>query len=351
MKIAFGICSLGIGHATRCAPIMRKLSDEGHEITVISHGSALALLKKEFPHFKFIDLLDFPVQYPQKAHQFIPYFLANSRKIVSSMIEGHREFLKIHEREKFDLILSDSRFDIFHRKVPSYLLIHQLRIMIKLKLLREGTLFYNSYISKFFRKILVPDFPQNSLSGEMSHNLRWIAPEKIVYIGPLTSFRKLNRQRDIDILVSISGPEPQRTLFEKKVLEQVENLDGKIVITLGKPDSRSNKKGNAEIHGYLKFEEREDIMNRAKVLISRSGYSTIMDMYTIGGKMGFVPTPGQPEQEYLAEHLSSRGIAPYCTQDEFDLRNLVNAAKEYRGFEGGYDVRKTLDKIWSVIFE
>ncbi len=349
MKIALGVCSLGIGHATRSAPVIRKLVEEGHEVVVISHGRALSLLKREFPGLKFYDMEDYPIRYTQKAHQFIPLFLKDSRRIIKTMLETHRKFLEIDSRENFDIIISDSRYDVFNRFKPSYLIIHQLRIMLKSAVLRGGTMFYNSYMTKFFTKILVPDFPDGRLSGEMARNLRFIPEEKIEYIGPLSSFRNLKLNRDIDVLISISGPEPQRSIFEDIVLKQVDSLDGKVVVTLGRPEGDRSVESSAEIHYYLPADKREEIMNRAKLIVSRSGYSTIMDMYVIGGKAGFVPTPGQPEQRYLAKYLASQGVAPWMDQEELDLKKLVDLAGNYQGFKGGYDPDESVRKVLEVV--
>ncbi len=350
MKIAFGVCSLGIGHATRSMPVIKKLIEEGHEVVLVSHGRSLALLKHEFPELKSYDLEDYPIRYTEKAHQFFPYMLVNTRKILKNMINAHAEFLRIDSKENFDLIISDSRYDVFNRFKPSYLIIHQLRIMLKMAILRGGTMFYNHYMTKFFTKILVPDFEDESLTGEMAHNLRFIDESKVEYIGVLSPFRHLGLERDIDLLISISGPEPQRTIFENKIMSEIDSLSGKVVVTLGKPEKIEKKSENVEIYTYLSSEEREKIMNRAKVLISRSGYSTIMDMYVIGGKAAFVPTPGQPEQKYLAKYLQDRGISGYMEQDEMNLQELIDMAKRYRGFEGNYDVDKSVSRILEVVF-
>ncbi len=350
MKIAFGICSLGIGHVTRSLPLIKKLEEEGHEIVLVSYGRAAQMLRKEMGHLKLYQIPDFPIQYPEKAHQFIPYFFMHSNKILSTMLGSHREFVNLHERENFDLIISDSRFDVFHRNVPSFLIIHQLRIMVPLKLLRFGITIYNRYITRFFKRILVPDFRENSLSGEMSHNLRMMEKDKIEYIGPLSPFRHRNMKRDIDVLISISGPEPQRSIFEKRVFESLDSIEGNVVVTLGRPED-GEKRNDVRIFPYLSMEKREEIMNRSKIVISRSGYSTIMDLYVIGGKAMFVPTPGQPEQEYLARYLENTGIAGYTTQDKINLEDMVERAKNYRGFKGNYDVSKSVENAMRVIFQ
>ncbi len=349
MKIGFGVCSLGIGHATRSFPVIRKLQEEGHELVIISHGRALEALKAEFPDMRFYDLEDYPIRYTEKAHQFFPYIFANSRKIVRSMLENHREFLRIDAKENFDIIISDSRYDVFNRFKPSYIIIHQLRIMLRLAFLRGGAMLYNSYMSKFFRKIIVPDFRENGLSGEMSHNIRFIEPSQIEYVGILSPFRPRELPRDIDALISISGPEPQRTIFENKIMEQLDAVDGKIVVTLGRPEKLESHSEKKRIYSYVDFKTREELMNRAKLIISRSGYSTIMDMYVTGGRGAFVPTPGQPEQRYLAKYLHSRGLFGYMEQESMSLPELIDMAKKMKGFEGGYSVEKSVNRVLEVV--
>ena len=348
MKIAFGICSLGIGHATRSFPIIKDMIKKENEVVIISHGRALSLLKKEFPNLKFYDIPDYPIKYTEKAHQFIPYMLANSSKIIKNMLKSHKFFLDIDKRENFDLIISDSRYDVFNYHKDSYLIIHQLRIMLKMAFLRGGTMFYNSYLSKYFKKILVPDFEENSLSGELSHNLKFINKDKIEYIGPLSPFKRVSMKKDLDLLISISGPEPQRTIFEKKVMKEIGNMEGNIVITLGRPEVERREE-KLKIYPYLSFKRREEIMNRSKLIISRPGYSTIMDLYFIGGKAMFIPTPGQPEQEYLARYMKRRKIAGFMSQDNMDIEKMIKESENYEGFRGEYEIRKTLNRFWSVV--
>ncbi len=349
MKIGFGVCSLGIGHATRSIPLIKKLVEEGNEVVLISYGRALELLQQEFPELRSYVLEDFPIQYPERAHQFIPYFFSKSNKIMRSMIKGHKQFLKIQEKENFDILISDSRYDVFHRDRPSFLIIHQLRIMVPMRFLREMTLLYNAYMSKYFTKILIPDFEHEPLSGDMSHNFGMISKNRVEYIGPLSSFQKRELPRDIDALISISGPEPQRTIFEKLVLQQLSELDGNIVVTLGKPESGEDCNGH--IYSYVSREKREELMNRSKLVISRSGYSTIMDLYAIGGKAMFIPTPGQPEQEYLARYLEERKISGFMPQENLDLKKLMERAKYYKGFKGNYDINRSVENFVRVISE
>lgn len=346
MKIAYGICSLGLGHASRSLPLIKELVKEGHDVTVIAHGRSKNYLERSIDDINIIDLPDYPIEYTKTRASFLPNIILKSPAIISSFIEEHEEFVKLQNKYNFNLIISDNRYGIFHQHVPSYIITHQLRLMnpYGLKLLEGLGMIYNSYVSKFFNKILVPDFDENSLSGNLSHNLKFIEKSKIHYIGPLSNFRKLDIKKDIDLLITISGPEPQRTIFENIIIKQIKDFDGKYVIVLGRPDKNEN---NGNILSFASQEEMEKLYNRAKVILSRSGYSTIMDIFYTGGRAFFVPTPAQPEQEYLAEYLHEKGISGYSTQEEFML-SLINT-ESYSGFDGGYSIEKTVKRFMDEV--
>ncbi|MGC8619290.1 MAG: glycosyltransferase family protein [Thermoplasmata archaeon] len=346
MKVAFAVCSLGLGHASRSLPLINALIKEGNEVTVIAHGRSKNYIEKSLENINIIDLPDYPLEYTKTRASFFPNIILKSPAIVSSFIEEHKEFLNLQKKHNFDLIISDNRYGIFDPNVPSYIITHQLRIMnpFRIRTLETLSMVYNNYVSKFFRKIFVPDFEDNSLSGNLSHEIKFIEKNKIKYIGPLSNFRKLDMPKDIDILFTISGPEPQRTIFEEIILREIKKFDGKYYIVLGRPDKNKN---DGNIISFASHEEMEKLYNRAKIIISRSGYSTIMDIFYIGGKAFFIPTPSQPEQEYLAEYLYNKNVSGYSKQEEFEL-NLITT-ENFTGFDGGYNkedsVKKFMDEV------
>ena len=151
-------------------------------------------------------------------------------------------------------------------------------------------------------------------------------------------------------MISISGPEPQRTLLENKLLSQIDNLTGKIVVTLGKIEKQDilNKK-NIQTYSFLTKEKRIDFLNRTKLVISRSGYSTIMDLAVIGIKALMIPTPGQVEQEYLGQYHNKKGTFYSVSQDNINLQKDIELAKLTTGITRKCDVKKTVENIMGVI--
>jgi UDP-N-acetylglucosamine transferase subunit ALG13 len=214
----------------------------------------------------------------------------------------------------------------------------------------RGSEIFNLFFFKRFAAVIIPDYRDDNLSGDLSHNLKRIDENKIHYVGVLSDFKKKKEKKDIDFLISISGPEPQRTMLEEKLVSQVSDLKGKIIITLGKTEKKDkfNKK-NIETYSFLSKEKREDFLNRSKLVISRSGYSTIMDLAIIGSKALMTPTPGQVEQEYLGQYHNKKGTFYSVNQNKINLKKDVEIAKKRSGIKRKCDVDKSVENIINVI--
>jgi len=217
-------------------------------------------------------------------------------------------------------------------------------------MLETGSEIFNLFFFKRFRGVIVPDYNEDDLSGDLSHNLKKIDEKKIHYVGALSDFKKKETKKDIDYLISISGPEPQRTMLEKKLLSQVDQLEGNIVMTLGKTEEAGKiSRENIKVYSFLTKEKREDFLNRTKLVVSRSGYSTIMDLALTGTKALMTPTPGQIEQEYLSQYHNEKGTFHSVNQNNINLATDVKKAKETTGIKRDCSVEKTVENIINVL--
>ena len=355
MKVLYGICSWGLGHATRSLPIMRRLIKEGAELTIIAHGHSLEFLKKELEqeNIKYFDVKDYPIPVSETRGELIAKSIIYWPKFMRRMDRAIKFVTKLSEEEKFDVIVSDGRYDIYSRRIPSYMITHQVRILtpFRLRALEFGSEIFNLFFLKRFRKFLVPDYEENDLSGKLSHNLKLIKKNRLSYIGVLSDFRKRDVIKDIDYLFSLSGPEPQRGILERILLEQAKDLDGRIVFTLGKPDKQEvRKEGNIDIYSIVNKEKREELMNRANLIISRSGYSTIMDLAVIKTKALMIPTPGQVEQEYLAEYHNRKGTFYSVKQEQLQLVEDTKKAQHTTGIKRECNVEKTVERVMEILY-
>ncbi len=351
MKILFSLCSWGLGHATRSLPIIRRLVKDSHEVTIYTSGRGLALLKSELKDScRFITSTPYPSPYSDKVG-FALRFLVTAPKILNIIKEEHNDVSKIVKENKIDLIISDSRFGSYSSSVPSYLIFHQLRFIAPLRLLPAEmvTELYNCKLQDRFEKIVVPDYIENSLSGDLSHNLRYYKPEKVEYIGILSDFEHIDVKPDIDYLFSISGPEPTRTILEKKIFSELHLLKGNIAVALGKPGKFTKEvTGNTVIYSYLEKARRDELMNRAKIVVSRSGYTTIMDVAEINKKALFIPTPGQTEQVYLGNYLEKVDFFHSVKQRKLRLDKDVQDAFKYKGFNPPWKTKDSVERFLKI---
>ena len=354
MRIVYAVCSWGLGHATRSLPVIRKLINENNELTIISHDRSLNLLKKELgPDVEYIELKDYPMLLSENSRQFMAKSMVYWPQFIGRLIKGNQSLLKILKQKKYDVIISDGRYDIYSKKIPSFFISHMMRILnpLRIKMFERGSEIFNLFFFKRFAGVLIPDYRgENNLSGDLSHNLHRIDENKLHYVGVLSDFKKKNIKKDIDYLISITGPEPQRSILEKKLLTQATNLEGKIVATLGKTETKNTVKNkNIEIHTFMTKKERENILNRSKLIVSRSGYSTILDLAVIGAKALMTPTPGQTEQEYLAEYHNSKNTFYSVNQNKIDLTVDIEKAKKTTGITWECNVDKSVENIMNII--
>ncbi len=322
----------GLGHATRCIPIIHALKEQNFKVLIASDGAALTLLQKEFPDIESIELPSYRVRYPSHGFFFKWKMLFSLPRIYKTMIAEHKLTAKLVSEGKIDGIISDSRFGARNIKVPSAYITHQLNV-------KTGSTTFLS--SKMHQKIIkkfdvcwVPDVkaPVTNLSGRLGHIEK---PNfSVEYLGVLSRMKKTPQPHSLDILALISGPEPQRTYFEESLKVELENSKKNVVMVRGviEDEQKWTKHGNISIVNFMQSSELEEMINKSELIVSRSGYTTLLDLTILDKKVFFVPTPGQYEQEYLAKRLKGLGIAPYCPQNKFKAEKL-NEAVVYQGLK------------------
>jgi hypothetical protein len=291
-RILLSPLSFGLGHATRDLPIIRCLLAQGHQVTIAATGRPLRLLQREVPACEFLELKDYPSPFSSTRHM-MPKLLAMIPVLQGAVSAENRRVRRLLERRHFDLLLSDSRYGIWSPDVPSLILTHGLRFVEPkglrraqavghrwLKHLESLTEIHTARVLPRFDRIIVPDFAdgEQSLSGRLAHWLTRLRKEPFYYMGPLSGVRRLEVPQDVDVFISLSGAEPQRTHLEEIVLRQVERLDGRrVVVTLGRPEVRWEQRrgGRVTVHGYLDRRRQEEMLNRARLVVCRSGYTTL----------------------------------------------------------------------------
>lgn len=327
----------GLGHATRCIPIINALIKLNFEPIIASDGGALNLLKKEFPELEAFELPPYNITYSKKAKGFKLKLLKDSPHLIKNIKKENNVVERLVETENISGIISDNRFGVHSKIVPSVFITHQLRVLSGNTTWLSSKL-HQKIISKF-DECWVPDhIGTKNLSGNLGHAESYKSSLK--YIGPLSRFKKQDVDLKYNLLVILSGPEPQRTFLEEKLLSQLKFYSGNVCFIKGIVESEQliTKQDNITIYNYMTSDNLEIALNKSELVLSRSGYTSIMDYAKLEKKAFLIPTPGQFEQEYLAKKLKIEGIAPSCSQEEFTL-DLLNDMGNYSGFENlQYDV-------------
>jgi len=352
-RVLFAVGSWGLGHATRSLPLIQGLVAAGCSVTVVSTGRALTLLRQELGNrCTYLDWPDVPQPLGRSATAFYLKTALALPRFFATFWDEHRRLLHLLHRERYDLIVSDNRYGIQHREIPTFHVLHGLRFIAPgraraIELLLE---YFNFRWFAPVRGFLIPDEEEDGLSGDLSHRLRFFPRERLHYIGILSSLRRLPVEEEIDVFISISGPEPQRTILERIVLPQAQRLPGRVVVALGRPEiSTMTRLGNVEVYTYLPRRAQEALMNRSKVVVARSGYTTIMELAALGKRALLIPTPGQTEQVYLASYHMQRGTAYAAWQHRLDLARDLPKALRTSGLHARSTTAEAVQRFLSIV--
>lgn len=321
----------GLGHATRCIPIILTLLKNGCIVIIAADGAIKDLLQKEFPALEFVDCKGYEMQYSSHKEWFMAKLFLQFPKLLSRVRAEKRWLKSAIEKYKADAIISDNRLGMSNKKITSIYITHQLFI-------KTGNSFLNRLVQKIhyhyinkYNACWVPDWAvDENLAGELSHPVK-LPAIPVTYIGPLSRFEKDEVQLSFDCCCIISGPEPQRSIFENIILQQVRECNYKVVIVRGLPQQNTLpqiKNPQVTIINHLPSAEMSKLIQQSKIIISRSGYSTIMDLVTLQKKAVLVPTPGQTEQEYLAKYLGNKNIFKAVNQNDFCLADILKQCDE-----------------------
>ncbi len=272
------------------------------------------------------------IVYPKHGYNMAFWLLKNSAHLRAVMRAEHHYAEEMVERHGYDILVSDNRFAFRSRKAKSVYMTHQCRIAFP-KMLRMfeafGAAWHASVMSRF-DEVWVPDVPEfPGYAGSLSHVER--CPRPLKFVGPLSRFAMLpltqSTEKDLNIVAVVSGVEPARSRFASRLSSVLPQIPGKHVVILGKPASslKTWTAGNVTFYNHLPTQEFADVISRAGWVISRGGYSTVMDMAVLGAKCIFVPTPGQYEQVVLAADLSAAGFAVSIEEGSLSVDSLSKA--------------------------
>ena len=323
----------GLGHVTRCIPIIRELENLGAVVFLASDGAALDLLKAEFPHLPAFDLPSYRIRYG--SHNMIFNIGKQLPRILFAIRAEQWETQKLVKKHGITGIIADNRYGCFTKYTHNILLTHQLNLKIPNKILQWTANKILRLSMEKFDAVWVPDHPEPpGLADTLSHGNA--GQLEIHYIGILSRMEYFEEEIEYDLAVVLSGPEPQRTYLENKLLEQILALPLKSIVIRGKTHTKEHyyAADHVELVSYLTSKELNKVLLASKWVVCRSGYSSIMDLVVLRKKALLVPTPGQTEQEYLAQQLAKKGVFSVQNQESLDLERAVSEIETTSGMMG-----------------
>ncbi len=334
----------GLGHAARCIPIIKALQENNYIPIIASDGIALELLRKEFPYVRTLKLPSYQIEYAKDGKNFKWKLLKNFPKMIQAIWNEKKKVKKWIKKYEIDGIISDNRLGVYSKKVPSIFITHQLNVMTGNTTWITSKLHQN--IIKKFDECWVPDFEGTpNLTGKLGHIKK--ADFDLKYIGPLSRMKKKELPIQFDLMIILSGPEPQRSLLEEKLKAEIHHYNKRVVFIKGIVEKEQIKEQieNVTYYNFMNTRQLEQTFNESEIVLCRSGYTTIMDLAKLDKKAFFIPTPGQYEQEYLAEKLKKEGLVPYAKQNDFKIENLL----EIENYKGLPHFDSSID--WSTKFK
>ncbi|MCW5899446.1 MAG: hypothetical protein KIT10_09280 [Flavobacteriales bacterium] len=313
----------GLGHSTRCVPIIRRLLELGAEPVIGADGGPLALLRGEFPAIPWVRIPGVRIRYGSGRSQL--WSMARQFPAMVRSVQAERAlFDRIRHAMRLDAVISDQRFGIRATDLPSVIVTHQVFPFtpIAQSALRQLNL---RHIARFHRCWVMDEPEAPGLAGELSHGERM--PANARYIGTLSRLRSDGPEaRDPYRIVAVfSGPEPQRGILERMLLERLPHIPGEHLMVRGLPgDTPVRRHCNITVVPHLAADDLAMHLRAAEMIVSRSGYTTLMDLVAMGRTALVVPTPGQAEQEYLGALHRRTGRFVVQRQDDIDLKRALD---------------------------
>lgn len=336
------ICPLewGLGHATRMIPVAYELHKQGHNVIFASGKEHLSLIRSELPCCSCIDFPGFNPGYSRYLPQYLSVLL-NLPKLIFHITREHFRLKKIISDYMVDIVISDNRFGLWNRRIKSVYITHMPRIPFPkpFRFLEPAGIILHRLIINRYDFCYIPDLPgEKNVSGRLSHGLR--LPDNVRYIGILSRFSNMIKteskaDESNNNTVILSGPRPQKELLRKKLTDIFREKEPATVILEGKPGLKNEpvKDGNITLYSHLPSAGMLNIIAGSNGIICRSGYTGIIDLIALNSSALLIPTPGQTEQEYLAEYLSEKGLFSYLDQKYLNGNTLFPPKKTFENSE------------------
>lgn len=281
-KILFSPLNWGMGHVSRSIGLIYLLLKKENIVFIACDKEQKKVYQEYFPEIEFILHKGYPFDFKGKGNFSLDLFMSSITLTKRLRLEKE-EVKKYVDEFEIDIILSDHRYGFVHEKIPSIFITHQLNLPLKWH--QKSVQFLHEKLIGKFHSIWVMDFDNNSLAGDLSAENN----KGVSFIGPFSRFMlyEVPQKKNNQTVYIASGPK----IYLEEFIESIYEKNEQSVLIAPSQYSKTE----------LTWREQDEIILNAKKIISRSGYSTIMDVYFLKCEVEFYPTKGQSEQGYLAK--------------------------------------------------
>lgn len=333
-KILIAPLDWGLGHLTRCLALADILYQEEHDIYwALSNETTIKIVKSYFPKAKYLMINSYDIQYAKEGKWFFWKLFLQTPHIFKNIRKEHQLLKQWQKEYAFNLVIADNRYGLYHAAVQSVFITHQLY-------LQSGKSTFLDRIAQYFHRLWLKRFTNiwkmDDVDLKVSGDLSWKKEDEHLAIGLSSQFMLLEEQEEIEedkerkeVLFLLSGPEPQRTLLEEAIRNEAPSLKDYDLVLVRGSLSESSEKNEEHFKTCIDLGnamQLKQIIQDADLVISRSGYSTLMDLLYLQKKMLLIPTPGQTEQMYLADYFENKGWAMISTQENLLLKEKIAEA-------------------------
>ncbi len=326
-KILIAPMDWGLGHTSRCIPLAQHYHSQGHHIFFAGNALQQQLFTASCPFVTTLDLDGYRISYPQEGRHFMLKMAMQLPRLQQTITREQQWLRQQMQHHAFDVILSDNRYGLYHPAAQSILLTHQLHIQTGSRLGNSIIRHRTQQLINRFDACWVVDDAHIRLAGILSDPISLKIPAR--YIGWLSQFQLKAYisphplQGHPYVLAVLSGPEPMRTQLEALFLKQMKALPGQqFIMTGGTLHQPGHVPDNVRYIPLAGSQEMYTYLQHADSVISRSGYSTVMDVICMQRPALFIPTPGQTEQELIARTLQAKKWFQCSSQDKLDIAAL-----------------------------
>ncbi len=337
-------------------PLIDLLLQKNHRVLIAGNGDSFFLLKEQYPNLTFFELPGYNISYAVGKNAAF-HALLQTPKILKTIAAENKEIASIAQQENIDLIISDNRYGVRNENIKSIFICHQIALQAPNSLRFMNPIFLKLHLRQIhkFDALWIPDEEnKTNLSGKLSHGISFKIPH--TFIGIQSRFSNFVKtisfidELEFEILVVLSGPEPQRSFLETELKKKLNNRSVKVLLIKGKTtEQKIETENNITTINYLNTNDLFTALQKAQTIICRSGYSTVMDLAVLGKKAILIPAEGQTEQEYLAETLSQKKYAVLCKQNTLDIEKAFKELDYIDSFEQYLNNLKPLEKELDTI--